>query len=294
MLRRGRGQRHLAGAGALLVMASGLAPTLAVQGCHFPISPEVELKPEPPAGSGPVRAKKPNELRAGIRKLVVTGPDGEPADAEAGDERVLGLVFAEAVRDALIFDEVVYPLRDEEVEVILEPTLTVTLTKNRATNALKVLPGLILPWIDGMGFDYDYAARVEVAVRNPKAKGTGADGAGAEGAAPLCERLGGESAMIAERYPSVLWFLGIHVGLIILTIFESVTTDQVVLERLIETSFGRAIQPPLARLRDDFSPTAKPCEAHPQEEQPGRYCIIDGRDLHYPILLRGEAAPKGP
>lgn len=270
-------QDHLGWTGVVLTLVA-----TAVSGCHFPISPEVVYKPAAPERK-PVRAPKRNDLSLGIRKLeVLPLVTGDELDREAIDADDLGFRFAEAIRDTLVFKEVHYPLRDEDVDVVFEPVVRADLAKNRLTNALKVLPGLVLPWIDGLGFDYDYQVVVEVHVRNARQQGA------------LTDKLEGASDMTAERYPSILWFLGLHVGLAILTIFESVTTDQVVLERLLEWSADSAWRPVLEGVAHDFSPTAKPCPDHPAELQPGRYCIIDGRDLFYPILYRGEARPPGP
>lgn len=265
--------RELHWAGVGMVVLSWLAT-----GCHVPISQEVLYKPEIKARHV-ARAEKRNDLRAGLRRLVLRGPDGQALEAEAGDARELGRRVAEALGDTLVFKELVYPLRDEKVDVVLEPVMTVTLTKNRTTNALKVL-GLFLPYIDGLGFDYDYTAKLDLLIRNPKRKGV------------LCDRFSGSTEMTAERYPSILWFLGIHVGMIILMVFESVTTDQAVLDRLIDQATDRALVPVQTRLREEFSPTGKPCALHPKEEQPGRYCIIGGRDLYYPVLFRGGDPPK--
>lgn len=272
MARPKRSYLHAA-ACALTLLASLVA------GCHFPISEEVVYRPGRTAK--PPRAEAKSDLVVGVRALSLKGLGGEPLPEEAGDARELGFRFAEALRDALVFQEVVYPLRDEEVDVILEPHLAVGLTKNRLTNALKVFPGIVMPWIDGLGFDYDHRARLAVGVRNPARDGV------------LCAVLRAEAAMTAERYPSVLWFLGIHVGLFILLVFESVTTDQLVLERLQEQVLDEALAPVVTRIVEGFTPVAKPCPLHPGEEQVGRYCIVCGRDLFYPLLHqthRGDAA----
>lgn len=276
-MRKARDNRRLHAAAALMVAAWSLG------GCRFPISAQTLYLPEAPLAEPP-RAVKQNELRVGIAKLELRGREGEPADPEAGDARDLGRLLAEGLEEARVFAEVHYPLRDEEVDVVLEPTLTVTLAKNRGTNALKVFPGIIVPWIDGMGFDYDHEAVLVVRVRDARGDAGGA----------LCDTLEGKSAMTAERYPSVLWFLGLHAGLLILTVLESTTTNHPVLERLVEHSFARAAHPVVTGLVEEFAPLAKPCPDHPDEQQPGRYCIVDGRDLYYPILARRAAEPAAP
>jgi hypothetical protein len=250
-------------------------------GCRIQVSQVTDYGPE--VSDAPLRkAVKRNDLICGVKKVKVLGPDGEEADEEAGDGRDLGALVADAVADALIFKRVVYPLRDEKVDVVLEPTLTVEMSKNRFTNAVTVFPGLILPWVDGLGFDYDHAAVLEVKILN------------ANRSFAIADTLSGEASTVATRYPSILWWLGLHAGLFVLMVFETVSTDVAVLEKLSELSTERAVGPVVERLVDEFEPAPKPCPDHPNLEQPGRFCIKDRRDLFYPILRRGaaKAAPK--
>jgi hypothetical protein len=234
-------------------------------GCRIQVSQVTDYGPE--VSDAPLRkAVKRNDLICGVKKVKVLGPDGEEADEEAGDGRDLGALVADAVADALIFKRVVYPLRDEKV----------------FTNAVTVFPGLFLPWVDGLGFDYDHAAVLEVKILN------------ANRSFAIADTLSGEASTVATRYPSILWWLGLHAGLFVLMVFETVSTDVAVLEKLSELSTERAVGPVVERLVDEFEPAPKPCPDHPNLEQPGRFCIKDRRDLFYPILRRGaaKAAPK--
>ncbi len=261
----------------------------ALSGCHIGISTEVVYTsrtapratgPGPGSGTAP-EARKRNELVAGLLKPKLVGPAGAELDPEAGDEKDLGRALADAIEDLRIFKELRYPLRDEAVDVILEPTFTVALAKHRLTNALKVFPGLVLPYIDGFGLDYDHDVLLEVVVREGKGR-------------EACDRRRSAAGMTAERYPSVLWFIGLHVGLLILLVFESATTDSAVVGRLVERNAGLAIADSADWLAREFSPGAKACVDHPDVPQTGRYCVYCRRDLWYQILNRREGAARAP
>lgn len=269
-----------------LALAALVALLPALSGCHIGISTEVvytsRTAPAKPPGPEPdPAARKRNELTAGLLAPKMIGPGGVEADPEAGDAKDLGRALADAIEDRRIFKELRYPLRDETVDVVLEPTLTVELTKNRGTNALKVFPGLVMPYIDGLGLDYDHEVLLEVVVREGKGR-------------EVCDRRRSAAGMTAERYPSVLWFLGLHVGLLILLVFESATTDTTVVGRLAERNAGLAIADSADWLGREFSPGAKACVDHPDVPQTGRYCVYCRRDLWYQILNRREGAARTP
>lgn len=249
-------------------------------GCHVPISTEVAWRPERPPAAAPL-ARARNELSLGILPPRVASLDdpGAPAPEDAGDAKAIGRALADAIEDARLFAQVRYPLRDEKVDVVLEPIVRVSLSKNRATNALKVFPGILLPWIDGFGLDYDHAIALELTVR-----------AGPDRAA--CERRVARADLTAERYPSILWWLGLHAGLLILLVFESATTDHAVLERLVERDSEQAIREGVSWLVAEFQPEAKRCPDHKDVPATGKFCVYCGRNLWYPILDR-RAAPGG-
>src|SRR5207244_3599930 len=50
----------------------------------------------------------------------------------------------------------------------------------------------------------------------------------------ICDTFKGSGALEAKRYPSIFWLAGIHASLFVLLIFESVSTDDAVCERLAE------------------------------------------------------------
>ncbi|GIW72387.1 MAG: hypothetical protein KatS3mg102_1929 [Planctomycetota bacterium] len=251
-------------------------------GCRLGISTQVEYRPEPRA-SRPEAAAKKNGLVLGIRRLELRGPQGAEPDPEAGDADELGRLLAEAIKDLLLFEAVHYPLRDEAVDVVLEPVLEVDLSKNRLTNALSVFPGLVLPWIDGFGLDYDHHAVLLLRVRNPRRQGV------------VCDTFTARSDMLAERYPSVLWWLGLHAGLLVLLVTESVSTDHLVLERLIERNVTVTVYEGVHWLKRELTAEPKPCVLHPEAPiAPGqRYCIVCRRDLWFPILNRTEGRDEG-
>jgi len=256
-----------------------LFPMLA--GCHIQVSQEVVLKPEKEA---PItRAAARNELTVGLLPPRLVGLWGGEADPEAADVKKLGRAIADALEDSMVFKAVRFPLRDEKVDVLIEPKLRVSLAKNRLTNALKVFPGLVLPWIDGLGFDYDHRVLLEIVVKD------------ATGATPIaCDRFVAGFEMTAERYPSVLWWLGLHAGLLVLLVLESASTDQVVLEKLVEEDTGHAIALAIEWLAREFSPEAKACPDHPEAPNRGlKFCIYCRRNLWYPILNRRLAAAPG-
>ncbi len=271
------GGRHLAGAAVLLSLVAGTLPS--APGCHFPISKtEVSYRPEDPNPAlPPVRAERKNELKAGVRAFRLVVPEGKTAE-DLEDEAALledfGREWVEALKDALIFQEVIFPLRDEKVDVVLEPAARVDVAKNRFANAITVL-GILTPWITGLGFDYDERVELEVAVR------PGAD------PAAHCARFKASSEMTAERYPVLGWGLGIHIGLIILMVFESVTTDEATLGRLSSRTGGRAGREALLFIAKEFAPTPGPCPEHGDlAENTGKFCILCGRRLWYRILDR--------
>ncbi len=245
-------------------------------GCHFAISPEVTFRTAEgelaPAPARPAPAPKRNELVAGLLPVAVEYADPSRPDEEAGRAAEIGRALQEALDDARIFKEVRYPLRDETVDVVLEAKAEVRLSKNRFTNAIKVFPGIVFPWIDGFGLDYDHRVALALAVKTP--------------AGELCDGRRAESALTAERYPSVLWLLGIHVGLLVLMVHESATTDHLVRERLIARNVGRAIEEQAAWLAREFTPEAKACPVHPDAPRGGKFCVYCGRNLWYPILNR--------
>ena len=260
-----------------LALAAIVALLPAASGCHFPISTEVTYHPE----GEPARphAKARNELTLGLLPLALAPLEGKgEADEDAGNAKEIGRALADAIEDARIFAQVRYPLRDETVDVVIEPRLAVDLSKHRLRNALSVFPGLLLPWIDGFGFHYDHVAVLELVVKDAQGKS-------------VCDRHSARSEMLAERYPSILWWLGLHAGLLILLVFESATTDNAVRERLIEHNTDRAIGDDVAWLAKEFSPEAKACPDHPNAPVTGKFCVYCRRNLWYPILNRHEGAP---
>jgi hypothetical protein len=266
----------------LLATAAVIALLPTAFGCHLQLSTDVVYKPALAKEPTAPRAAKRNELTAGVLPLVVRGENGaEPAEDDARAKEV-GRALADALEDAQIFKDVRYPLRDEQVDVVLEPVLTVSLAKNRLTNAVTVFPGIVFPWIDGFGFDYDHTAVLEITVRDGAHRDT------------WCDRHVERSAMTAERYPSVLWWVGLHAGLLILLVFESATTDTAVLDRLIERDCGRVIGPSIAWIGREFAPEAKKCPDHPDAPVAGKYCVYCRRNLWYPILDRREGRPRPP
>jgi hypothetical protein len=275
--------RRLTLAAVLLFLPTAL-------GCHIGTSTEVTYRT--PAGeiAKPETvepAKKRNELSAGILPPKLQYEEGAAPDAEAGRADDAGRWLQAALEDARIFREVKYPLRDEQVDVVIEPVLTVKLAKNRLTNALTAFPGLVLPWCDGFGFDYDHWATLETRVLTP--------------ARERCDRHSTSSHLVAERYPSILWLLGIHVGVLMLMIFESASTDHLVREQLIERNVGDTIAGEVRWLSHEFAPEAKACPIHPDAPRGGKFCVYCGRNLWYPILNRrdgkdvaaGGGAPGG-
>jgi hypothetical protein len=277
--------------------ALALTSSLALgAGCHFPISTErvyrdkdgalfpKEGAPEPP----PLRAAKKNDLVCGVRRFALVEADGtvvegerlrDKGDIEAGDPRDIGQEFADLLAEAKIWKEVYYPLREEKVDVILEPRVALSLSKNRATNFLKVLPGVLLPWIDGFGFDYDHEVALEVRVRDATRPDR------------VCDSWRGEHALTAERYPSVLFWLGLHAGLIVLAVFETASTDAIV-EPLALKDAAVVSRGAISWLMKEFEPASRACPAHPDvKENTGRFCIICRRNLRYPILDRVDGRP---
>lgn len=264
-----------------LALAAIVALLPSAAGCHLQISQDVVYAP--PAPPERPRAKARNELVAGILPLVVRGEDGGPAPEDDARAKDVGRALADALEDARIFKEVRYPLRDEPVDVVLEPVLTVSIAKNRFTNAVKVFPGIFFPWIDGFGFHYDHTALLVTTVR-----------AGAQREL-ACDRHDARSQLTAERYPSVLWWLGLHAGLFILLVFESATTDGTVLERLVERDCGRTIDDTTGWLAREFAPEAKACPEHPNAPAgAGKFCVYCGRNLWYPILDRRDGKSVRP
>ncbi|MFC1707161.1 hypothetical protein ACFL59_10155 [Planctomycetota bacterium] len=255
-----------------LVFAVGVLISV---GCRFPIVAPVvvftPVKPEP----GRLRIKTRNELRVGIRELKPSEPGSDQA---ALAERV-GSLFATEVIEARLFREVYYPHAKEEVDVILEPQLTVAVDKNRGTNAIK---GFLFPicWIKNLGLKYDFQAEFGVRVLNSRKDGA------------LCESMVATSTMTAERAPPILYVIGIHAEAIVVGICELFVTDQLVLQELMDQAVARAVRPVLEKIVYEFEPEPKPCPDHPDVKQPGRYCIFCRRDLYHQILSRGEAAPK--
>jgi hypothetical protein len=264
-----------------LALAAVLLLLPTATGCHFPVTHQ-EVVYLPDAPKEPPRAAHRNELTVGILPLRVRGEDGgDPAEDDAKAKDV-GRALADAIEEARIFKEVRYPLRDERVDVVLEPSITVSIEKHRLRNAVIVFPGILLPWIDGFGFRYDHEAALETAVRPGAARDA------------VCERHLDRSEMQAERYPSVLWWLGLHAGLFVLLVFESATTDEAVLERLVERDCGRAIGDTTAWLGREFAPEAKACPDHPDAPRGGKFCVVCGRNLWYPILDRRDGKPARP
>lgn len=280
-----RAGRHLAVAALVCLL-----PLLA--GCRFQMSQKVDYTrdgkeyPPPGADTAPVRAPKKNDLVLGVRKFTLSPSSPEDPEREAGDAKDIGKDFVESLLDAKIFKEVHYPLREEPIDVEIEPIITLDLNKNKGTNFVKILPGIVFPWIDGYGFDYDHRIAVELRVRDPKHPER------------ICDTYRAESTLSAERYPSVFWFVGIHATLIALAIMETAGTDTAVCQLLAERDAQALTRGALQWLMKEFSPTERACPSHP-EIKSGKFCSICRASLRYPILNKRDgvlqaAAPQAP
>ncbi len=281
--------RHVAAVAA--VAAAALGPA----GCRLGLEPQVAWLPPaaagPPDGAGPsFVAEKRNELVAGIRPLRYVNEAGEAPDGVEPGE--LGRIFADRLRDARIFADVIYPVFDQPVDVYLEPTVRVEVEKNEGLNALAALTGTC--WLNGVGLDYDHYVRFELYVRDPAHPFEIDD--------PTRERRRRveQKSMTAERYPSALWLIGFPLSSVILAITESATTDRLLLERLGTRDFERAVADMVAWLGEEFAPETKRvspdgplgCPEHRTIlGNTGKYCVVCGRLLWYPLLDRRADRP---
>ncbi|HVY62642.1 MAG TPA: hypothetical protein VHF22_13365, partial [Planctomycetota bacterium] len=232
----------------------------------------------------PVRAPKKNNLVLGIQKFRYA--DAETANREdvknLGDAKDIGKDFAEALLDAKVFKDVHYPVRDQKIDVEIEPVLRVSLDKRRGSNFAKIFPGIVFPWIDGFGFNYDHAIELELRVRDPQRPDV------------ICDTFKGSSALEAKRYPSIFWLAGIHASLFVLLIFETVSTDDAVCERLAEKDAQLVSREAIAWLAKEFAAGARACPQHPDVKANAgmNRCVVCGADLRYPILNRVNGVTK--
>jgi hypothetical protein len=147
---------------------------------------------------------------------------------------------------------------------------------------VKVFPGIVFPWIDGFGFNYDHTIELEIRVRDPQRPEV------------VCDTFRASSALEAKRYPSIFWLAGLHASLFVLLIFETVSTDDAVCERLAEKDAQLASRAAIEWLAREFAPTSRECPFHPglKANAGARQCVVCKTNLRYPILNRvdGKAA----
>jgi hypothetical protein len=242
--------------------------------------PEGQSEPEP------VRAAKKNSLVLGIQKFRLANPEVAGSDdlKNWGDPKDIGKDFSEALLDAKIFKDVHYPVRDQKIDVEIEPVLRVGLDKRRGSNFVKIFPGIVFPWVDGYGFNYDHTIELELRVRDPQHPDV------------LCDTFKGSSALEAKRYPSIFWLAGIHASLFVLLIFETVSTDDAVCERLAEKDAQMVSRQAIEWLAKEFAAGARACSLHPDvaANKGMNKCVVCGADLRYPILNRVNGVAKVP